>query len=48
VVSSWNELIADFDDDEVARFASTLSRLLVAAERMLDQDSTGSTGETAA
>lgn len=48
VVSGWNELVADFDDDEVTRFSSMLARLLVVAERMLGQETTDLPGETEA
>ncbi|MDF0490690.1 MarR family transcriptional regulator [Sphingomonas sp. H39-1-10] len=46
VVAGWNELIADFEEDEVTQFASMLSRLLVVAERMLGKENTGFAGET--
>ena len=41
VVSGWNTLVADFDDDEVTQFSSMLARLLVVAERMLVEEHAG-------
>lgn len=45
VVAGWNELIADFTDDEAIQFSAMLSRLLVVAERMLGRDSPYFEGE---
>ncbi|CAN5340572.1 MarR family transcriptional regulator [soil metagenome] len=47
VVDGWNELVADFSDDEVMQFSAMLARLLVVAERMLGKDTAGCAAEAA-
>lgn len=48
VVGGWNELVAEFDDDEVTQFSAMLARMLVAAERMLGKETTVFAEETVA